>query len=71
MGRALIYGVVIGTYLCIISGNSVAPTGQQYDKKSGQWFGSLVQSSGDDGIILVRNFYPILQSNKRIMTASL
>ena len=34
-------------------GNTIAATGQQYDKKSGQWFGSLVQSSGDDGVILV------------------
>lgn len=36
-----------------IPGNTIATTGQQYDKKSGQWFGSLVQSSGDDGVILV------------------
>jgi len=33
-------------------GNTVAPTGQQYDKKSGQWFGSLVRSSGDNGVVL-------------------
>ena len=36
-----------------LPGNTIATTGQQYDKKSGQWFGSLVQSSGDDGVILV------------------
>ena len=28
-------------------------TGQQYDNKTGQWFGSLVTSSGDDGVVLV------------------
>jgi len=33
-------------------GNTLAPTGQQYDKKSGQWFGSLVQSSGENGVVL-------------------
>ncbi len=37
----------------LFAGNTIAPTGQQYDLKSGQWFGSLVQSSGDDGVILV------------------
>ena len=36
------------------SGNTLAPTGQQYDKKSGQWFGALVKSSGDNGVVLVR-----------------
>ena len=34
-------------------GNTVAPTGQQYDKKSGQWFGALVRSSGENGSVLV------------------
>jgi hypothetical protein len=33
-------------------GNTLAPTGQQYDKKSGQWFGSLVRSSGENGVVL-------------------
>lgn len=35
------------------SGNTLAPTGQQYDNKTGQWFGSLVRSSGEDGVVLV------------------
>ena len=48
-----------------IAGNTLAPTGQQYDKKSGQWFGSLVQSSGENGVVLVRksrkfNFEPLI-----------
>ena len=30
-------------------------TGQQYDNKTGQWFGSLVTSSGEDGVVLVRH----------------
>ena len=34
----------------------MAPTGQQYDNKTGQWFGSLVRSSGEDGVVLVRLF---------------
>ena len=34
----------------------MAPTGQQYDNKTGQWFGSLVRSSGEDGVVLVRVF---------------
>jgi hypothetical protein len=33
-------------------GNTLAPTGQQYDNKTGQWFGSLVRSSGEDGVVL-------------------
>jgi len=41
-------------------GNSLAPTGQQYDIKSGQWFGSVVRSSGEDGTILVRSSISIL-----------
>ena len=50
--------VVIGrglTKSCIFSfiGNTLAPTGQQYDKKSGQWFGAVVRSSGNDGVVLV------------------
>ena len=36
-----------------IPGNTLAPTGQQYDKKSGQWFGAVVRSSGNDGVVLV------------------
>ena len=35
------------------NGTATARNGQEYDKKSGQWFGSLVTSSGDDGTILV------------------
>ena len=31
----------------------MAPTGQQYDSKSGQWLGSTIGSSGEDGTILV------------------
>ena len=34
-------------------GPTMAPTGQQYDSKSGQWLGSTLQSSGEDGTILV------------------
>jgi len=36
-----------------VSGNNFGPQGQQLDKKSGQWFGALVKSSGDNGVILV------------------
>ena len=35
-------------------GPTMAPTGQQYDSKSGQWLGSTLDSSGEDGTILVR-----------------
>ena len=33
-------------------GPTMAPTGQQYDSKSGQWLGSTIDSSGEDGTIL-------------------
>jgi hypothetical protein len=33
-------------------GPTMAPTGQQYDSKSGQWLGSTLDSSGEDGTIL-------------------
>eukprot|EP00092_Neocalanus_flemingeri_P010955 GFUD01011798.1.p1 GENE.GFUD01011798.1~~GFUD01011798.1.p1 ORF type:complete len:178 (+),score=19.46 GFUD01011798.1:299-832(+) len=33
-------------------GSMIAPTGQAYDSKSGQWLGSVVSSSGEDGTIL-------------------
>ena len=40
--------------LICFSGNTVQEsTGQQYDNKTGQWFGSLVTSSGEDGVVLV------------------
>jgi len=48
-------------------GNTLAPTGQQYDKKSGQWFGSLVRSSGDNGVVLAcapRYVYYIFMGRK-------
>nr|XP_040578055.1 integrin alpha-PS2-like isoform X3 [Lepeophtheirus salmonis] len=35
-----------------MGGNSFSPLGEQYDNKSGQWFGSLVRSSGDSDIVL-------------------
>ena len=42
--------------LICFSGNTVQEsTGQQYDNKTGQWFGSLVTSSGEDGVVLVRH----------------
>merc|ERR1719295_1427639 len=34
------------------SGNTLTPLGKQYDIKSGQWFGSLVRSSGANGTVL-------------------
>ena len=37
----------------------MAPTGQQYDSKSGQWLGSTLDSSGEDGTILVRYQIPL------------
>ena len=40
-------------FTIIFVGNTLAPTGQQYDNKTGQWFGSLVRSSGEDGVVLV------------------
>ncbi|CAB4057680.1 ITGA8 [Lepeophtheirus salmonis] len=36
-----------------MEGNSFSPLGEQYDNKSGQWFGSLVRSSGDSDIVFV------------------
>ena len=48
------YGIIqFNSLHCSISGNTLAPTGQQYDNKTGQWFGSLVRSSGEDGVVLV------------------
>ena len=35
------------------SGTTTARNGQETDNKSGQWLGSLVTSSGEDGTILV------------------
>ena len=43
-------------YLNLFLGNTLAPTGQQYDNKTGQWFGSLVRSSGEDGVVLVSSY---------------
>jgi hypothetical protein len=37
----------------------MAPTGQQYDSKSGQWLGSTLDSSGEAGTILVRYKIPL------------
>ena len=34
-------------------GTTFARTGQAYDNKSGQWLGSLVASSGEDGTVMV------------------
>jgi len=48
-------------------GNTLAPTGQQYDNKTGQWFGSLVRSSGEDGVVLAcapRYVYYIFMDRK-------
>ena len=36
------------------SGTTTARNGQETDNKSGQWLGSLVTSSGEDGTILVK-----------------
>jgi len=36
-----------------MKGSTIAPTGQAYDSKSGQWLGSIVTSSGENGTILV------------------
>jgi len=33
-------------------GSTPTPTGQPYDSKSGQWLGSVVTSSGEDGTVL-------------------
>jgi hypothetical protein len=46
--------------LAHVLGNTLAPTGQQYDSKSGQWFGALLQSSGADGTILVSFIFLLL-----------
>jgi len=35
-------------------GSTPTPTGQPYDSKSGQWLGSVVTSSGEDGTVLVK-----------------
>jgi len=35
-----------------MKGSTIAPTGQAYDSKSGQWLGSIVTSSGENGTIL-------------------
>jgi len=35
-----------------MKGSTIAPTGQAYDNKSGQWLGSIVTSSGPDGTVL-------------------
>ena len=34
-------------------GTTFARTGQAYDNKSGQWLGSLLASSGEDGTVMV------------------
>merc|ERR1719411_1336892 len=34
------------------NGTTFARTGQAYDNKSGQWLGSLVASSGEDGTVM-------------------
>ena len=43
--------------ICLINkmfpGTTFARTGQAYDNKSGQWLGSLVASSGEDGTVMV------------------
>ncbi len=46
-------------FLLVFPGNSLAPTGQQYDIKSGQWFGSVVRSSGENGTILASANSPL------------
>ena len=42
--------------ILVISGNALTPNGDPYDQKEGQWFGAVVESSGEDGIILVSLF---------------
>ena len=37
-------------------GTTFARTGQAYDNKSGQWLGSLVASSGEDGTVMVGTY---------------
>ena len=37
----------------MFAGTTFARTGQAYDNKSGQWLGSLVASSGEDGTVMV------------------
>ena len=48
--------LAIGTFVewKIFLGNTLTPLGKQYDIKSGQWFGSVVRSSGANGTVLVR-----------------
>jgi hypothetical protein len=40
-------------YLILIPGNNNNSEGRQIDLKSGQWFGATVQSSGEDGVVVV------------------
>ena len=43
-------------FILKLLGDTLTPQGKQYDIKSGQWFGSVVQSSGPDGTVLVLVF---------------
>ncbi len=45
------------------SGNKFAANGQQYDAKSGQWFGATVTSAGDDKLVLVICLTKCVQSD--------
>ena len=52
----LAHGILLKVSQFSFPGNTVQEsTGQQYDNKTGQWFGSLVTSSGEDGVVLVRD----------------
>ena len=59
-------------FTIIFVGNTLAPTGQQYDNKTGQWFGSLVRSSGEDGVVLVSfvNSYKIYKQVSCILEST-
>ena len=50
----------------IVSGSEMTRTGQPYDNKSGQWLGSIVTSSGEDGTVLVIKIFEEITKKKII-----